>query len=148
MLLDEKPRRLRRSARVCSEKKKEYSGFVRSAKKYHRNNSFGALTTSRARPACTHEGDGWTGREKIQTYSAQREEAKEMQKRRCPGSALRGCHLCRAPCPKSIKQDTKKKTVPGSAGSETLTGSINHRSVLHLCATLVFIHSQMQVKVA
>lgn len=32
MLLDEKPRRLRRSARVCSEKKKAYSGFVRSAK--------------------------------------------------------------------------------------------------------------------
>lgn len=114
MLLDEKPRRLRCSARVCSEKKKEQTGFVRSAK--YRNNSFGALTTLRASQACTHEVEGQTGRERIQTYSAQREEAKEMQKRWRPGSALPGGHFCRSLRPKSLHQGTK--TIPGSAGAE------------------------------
>lgn len=56
------------------------------------------------------------GREKIQTYSAQREEAKEMQKRRRPGFALRGGHVRRSPCPKSLHQGTK--TIPESAGAE------------------------------
>lgn len=108
VLLAEKPRRLRPFATVRSEEKKEQTGFVWFSAKYHWNNSLRSADNFTSSTCVCAQATAGGGERGSRTYSAQREEAKEMQKLPRRGSTLRGGHHCRSPSPKISPPMSKK----------------------------------------